>query len=118
MTVIDQTMNERGITLCPKCGSSNSQLQATARRAGVVIGGTVGAIIAAGLGGARVGAVSGGTLGTIVTKHPTGTVLGAIGGAMLGFAWGSVAGHSLGAEIDEKVLRRHLCLSCGAEFGT
>jgi hypothetical protein len=102
--------------LCPACSSPHCHLQATARKAGVVIGGVLGAIIAAGLGGAKIGAAHGAALACIISKRPPATMTGAIGGAIVGFAWGAVAGHIMGSDIDENVLRFYKCRECGFEF--
>ncbi len=98
---------------CPKCGSSRCQLQATGRKTGTVICGTLGAVLAAGLSGAEGGAVVGTLVaGVVPPAAPVGTIIG----AAIGFSWGAIAGHALGTEIDERFLRLYCCLDCEAEF--
>jgi uncharacterized protein YcfJ len=109
---MDQTVS----AACPICGSRHCQLQATARKAGVVVGGALGAIIAAGLSGATVGAANGAALVSVVSRRLPVTITGTIGGAIAGFAWGAIAGHAVGADIDENVLRIYQCRACGFEF--
>jgi predicted RNA-binding Zn-ribbon protein involved in translation (DUF1610 family) len=104
------------VVACPACGSRHCQLQATARKAGVVVGGVLGAVIAAGLNGATVGAINGAVIAGVVVRRLPATVTGAIGGALVGFAWGALVGHAVGAEIDLNVLGMYRCLECGFEF--
>ena len=98
---------------CPKCGSVKCHLQATGRRAGTVLCGALGAILAAGWGGAEIGVMAGTAIASLLPPlAPAGTVIGAV----VGFSWGAIAGHALGTEIDERFLRLYCCLDCGAEF--
>lgn len=110
--LMDQTMS----AACPKCGSHRCQLQATGRKTGVVVGGVLGAIIAACLSGAKVGAVNGAAIASFISRRSPVTITGAIGGAIVGFAWGAIAGHAVGADIDKNVLRIYECRACGFEF--
>lgn len=79
-------------------------------------GGVPGAIIAAGLGGAKIGAAHGAAVACIISRRPPATMTGAIGGAIVRFAWGAVAGHIMGSDIDENVLRFYKCREYGFEF--
>jgi predicted nucleic-acid-binding Zn-ribbon protein len=111
-------VNQTSLAECPKCGSRHCQLRTTAQKTGVVVGGVLGAIIAAGLSGATTGAVIGASIATEESRRSIDLIMGTIGGAMVGFAWGAIAGYTVGAEIDRNVLRIHQCLKCGSEFRT
>lgn len=111
-----EPMDEAVSAVCPACGSHDCQLQPIARKAGVLVGGVLGGIIAAALSGATAGAVNGVALVSVVSKRLPVTATGAIGGAIVGFAWGAVAGHSVGMEIDKSFLRIYQCRACGLEF--
>lgn len=89
---------------CPKCGSSRCQLQATGRKTGVIVGGVLGTVIAAGFRGAKMGAVRGASIAVVIGRQPPLTIAGTISGALVGFFWGAIAGHAVGAEIDGKVI--------------
>jgi predicted RNA-binding Zn-ribbon protein involved in translation (DUF1610 family) len=101
---------------CPSCGSCHCHLQATARKAGVVVGGVLGAIISAGFNSATIGAVNGAVIAGVISRRLPTTVTGAIGGAIVGFAWGALAGHAVGADIDMNVLGMYQCRECSFEF--
>ena len=98
---------------CPKCGSVKCHLQATGRKAGTVLCGLAGAVLASAWSGAEVGVLAGSAIGSLLPPlAPAGTVIGAV----VGFSWGAIAGHALGTEIDERFLRLYCCLECEAEF--
>lgn len=98
---------------CPKCGSVKCHLQATGRKAGTILCGLAGAVLASAWSGAEVGLLAGSAIGSLLPPlAPAGTVIGAV----VGFSWGAIAGHALGTEIDERFLRLYSCLDCGAEF--
>ncbi|MDR3414311.1 MAG: hypothetical protein P4L87_25685 [Formivibrio sp.] len=111
-TKIDQPLQ----AVCPKCGSHHCQLQSTARKAGIVVGGVFGAIIAAGLTGSKAGAVSGAAISSELDRRSPVTITGTIGGAIFGFARGAITGHAVGTEIDKSILRLYKCTECGLEF--
>ena len=117
MKSLIETAHPLRAVICPKCGSPNCQLQATGRKTGVVVGGVLGTVIAAGFRGAKLGVVGGASIAGVIGRQPPLTIAGAISGALVGFFWGAFAGHAAGAEIDEKILRRFQCLDCGIEFG-
>lgn len=114
---MDETViGQPAMAMCPKCGSCHCELQATARKAGIVVGGVLGAIIVAGISGAKAGAVSGAAMASVISRRSPVTITGTIGAAIIGFAWGALAGHAVGAEIDKNILQLHQCLECGSEF--
>lgn len=112
----EEPFNPMVAVACPACGSCRCHLQATARKTGVVVGGVLGAIIAAGFNGATVGAVNGAIVACVASRRLPATVTGAIGGAIIGFAYGAMAGHAVGADIDEHLLGLYQCRDCGSEF--
>jgi len=116
MDYAEESFNPMVAVACPACGSRHCHLQATARKAGVVVGGVLGAVIAAGFNGATIGAVNGAVIACIASRRLPATVTGAIGGAIIGFAWGALAGHAVGADIDVHLLGMYQCRECGFEF--
>jgi len=116
MDYAEELINRMVAVACPACGSRHCHLQATARKAGVVVGGVLGAIIAAGFNGATIGAVNGAVIASVVSRRLPAPLTGAIGGAIVGFAWGALAGHAVGADIDMNVLGMYQCRECGFEF--
>ena len=116
MECVEELVGQMPALPCPACGSPHCSLQTTARKAGVVVGGALGAIIAASFNGAAAGAVKGAAIAGIVSRRLPTTVTGAIGGAIIGFAWGALVGHAVGADIDAHVLGMYQCRECGFEF--
>jgi predicted RNA-binding Zn-ribbon protein involved in translation (DUF1610 family) len=116
MDYVEGPINQMVAVACPACGSRHCSLQATARKAGVVVGGVLGAVIAAGFNCATVGAINGAVIAAVVSKRLPIAVTGAIGGAIIGFAWGALVGHAVGADIDMNVIGMHQCRECGFEF--
>ncbi len=112
MECVEDLVGQTPVIPCPACGSPHCSLQTTARKAGVVVGGTLGAIIAASFNGAA----SGAAIAAVVSRRLPTTVTGAIGGAIIGFAWGALVGHAVGADIDVHVLGMYRCRECGFEF--
>jgi len=99
---------------CPKCGSANTDLQATGRKTGVVVGGLAGG--ASGYAGVISGAEAGAAVAAIINRHPSVLTLGSLVGALAGFLSGVRLGHAVGAEVDRRLLRLHRCHDCGEEF--
>lgn len=116
MDYVEKPMNQMVAVACPACGSLKCSLQTTARKAGVVIGGVLGAVIAAGFNGAAVGAINGAVIAGVVSRRLPTTVTGAIGGTIIGFAWGALVGHAVDADIDMNVFGMYHCRECGFEF--
>ncbi len=116
MDYVEEPTKQMVVVACPACGSRLCSLQATARKAGVVIGGVLGAVIAAGFKGATFGAINGAVIAGVVSRRLPTTVTGAISRVIIGFAWGAVAGYVVGADIDKNVFKIYKCLTCGFEF--
>ena len=102
-------------TSCPHCHSSDTAPKYIARR----VGGALGA-----MAGAASGTFSGG-LGASCTSEADNnsslqvlqTVAGALIGALVGGTSGCQIGASLGQALDDTVLQRWSCHSCGFSFG-
>lgn len=99
---------------CPTCRSFNTVPQYTAQR----VGGVLGAIA-----GAAMGAVSGGFNGALDSdtsasdgKHLIQMAAGAVMGALLTSTTGCRIGATLGETLDDTVLHRWACRSCGCAF--
>lgn len=109
--------NTPGIIVCPQCQSPKIEALHTARRIGGTVGTTAGA--AGAFAAAMTGAESGATVGAIVAGPPgmaIGAFMGAILAAIAGGTVGGAAGIVLGNQVDEKILRNHVCHACGHEF--
>lgn len=107
----------RAMLVCPKCGSPKIEALHTARRIGGAVGTSAGA--AGAFAAAMTGAESGATVGAIVAGPPGaafGALMGAILSAIAGGTVGGAAGIVLGNQVDEKILRNHVCHACGHEF--
>jgi len=116
MDRVKESTDQMVMAVCPACGSRHCQLQATARKTGVVVGGMLGALIASGFSSATAGAVNGAIIASALSRRLPATVTGAIGVAIIGFVCGTIAGHAIGAEIDMNILGMYQCRSCGFEF--
>ena len=99
---------------CPICKSVNTVPRYTAQR----VGGVLGAIA-----GAAMGAVSGGFNGALESdtnasggKHLIQMAAGAVMGALLTSTTGCRIGATLGETLDDTVLHRWACRSCGCAF--
>lgn len=116
MDYAEEPINRMVAIACPACGSRHCHLQATARKAGVVVGGVLGAIIAAGFGDAALGALTRTPMAGSVDRQSPPTLTEMIGGAILGFACGAIVGYVVGTDIDMNVLRIYQCRTCNFEF--
>ena len=115
--IMDETCQGQASPMpCPQCGSFNTDLQATGRKAGVVIGGGLGAILASGVNGAKAGAIGGAAIASVVGRRSPAPIVGGLIGALAGFLWGARLGYTIGHAIDGDLLRLHRCHSCGTEF--
>lgn len=101
---------------CPSCGSQFVVAKHLAKTvcgtAGLIGGGTVGIISAA--GGARTGASIGAFAGPAGVG--IGTVAGAVLSGLLGAASAGMAGAKIGEKIDDTVLNNYECNHCGHQF--
>lgn len=97
---------------CPKCSSSNIISQTSGIKTGGSIGATTGFVC--GLGSLTEGAKAGMAIGSFV--GPAGRVAGAIIGGLTGAVAGLAVGCEIGDMVDEKIIGRHECLSCGYTF--
>lgn len=104
MDCAGELVNQMAVVACPACGSPHCSLQTTARKTGVVIGGVLGAVVAASFNGAAIAGVVSRRLPTTVT------------GAIIGFAWGALVGCASGTDVH--VLGMYQCRECGFEFET
>lgn len=103
--------------ICPQCHSAKVEALHSARRIGGTVGTTAGA--AGAFTAAMAGAEGGATVGAIIAGPPgmaIGTLMGAILAAIAGGTVGGAAGIALGNQVDQKILRNHLCHACGHEF--
>lgn len=106
-----------GQAICPQCHSVKIESLHTARRIGGTVGTTAGA--AGAFAAAMTGAEGGAKVGAIIAGPPgmaIGTLMGAILAAIAGGTVGGAAGITLGNQVDQKILRNHLCHACGHEF--
>ena len=104
--------SELGIVYCPDCGKA-MKLESKAQRTGSAIGGSVGTV--AGFIGRRsagqAGAFLGGAVGSLAKG--SGRIAGGLVGALVGFFTGSAIGNRVGSHIDEHVICKYTCPSCG-----
>lgn len=102
-------------TSCPVCHSSDTAPRYIARR----VGGALGA-----MAGAATGAISGGLGSAFASEADNSngwqvvqTVAGALIGALVSGTSGCHIGASLGQALDDTVLHRWSCHTCGFSFG-
>ena len=115
MSIIPPVGHHMVSAVCPRCGSRHCQLQSSARNAGIVAGGILGAIIAVGFSGDELGSANDMPVASS-SSSPLAMIAEVIGIAIVGFTLGAIAGHALGTDVDKNVLRLYRCLECGVEF--
>ena len=95
--------------ICPKCGKS-AQLVNCVRKATTAVGVGAGGYLAATTSGA-----TGAAIGSFICPG-VGSIVGGVLGFLLGAAAGGAAGHSVGKFVDDGIIRKYRCESCGCEW--